>query len=49
MIIALAQLAVAALGLIGFGRLFLADEGSGHKLTAAILALGFAGKVWLSI
>jgi hypothetical protein len=45
----LAQLAVPALGLIGFGRLFLADEGASHGLTFAMLALGFAGKVWLSI
>lgn len=45
----LAQLAVPALALIGFGRLFLADEGSAHGLAFAMIALGLAGKVWLSI
>jgi hypothetical protein len=42
------QVAVTLAGLIGFGRIFLADEGDSHRLSGLILA-GLLGKIALSI
>lgn len=43
------QIAVTAAALIGFGRLFLADEGASHRLSGLLILAGFVGKVALSI
>ena len=36
-------------GLIGFGRIFLADEGASHRLSGALILAGLVGKVALSM
>jgi len=36
-------------GLIGFGRIFLADDGASHWLSGALILAGLVGKVALSI
>jgi len=43
------QIAVTLAALIGFGRLFLADEGDTHRLSGALILAGLVGKVALSI
>src|ERR1700677_4198141 len=43
------QIAVTFAVLIGFGRLFLADEGDSHRLSGLLILAGFVGKVALSI
>jgi hypothetical protein len=44
-----AQIAVTLAALIGFGRLFLADEGESHRLSGLLILAGFVGKIALSI
>ena len=46
---AAAQIAVTLAALIGFGRLFLADEGASHRLSGCLIVAGLAGKIALSI
>ncbi len=43
------QVAVTLAGLIGFGRLFLADEGASHRLSGCLILAGLVGKIALSI
>jgi hypothetical protein len=43
------QVAVVLAGLIGFGRLFLADEGASHRLSGWLILAGLVGKIALSI
>jgi hypothetical protein len=43
------EIAVTLAGLIGFGRLFLADEGASHQLSGFLILAGLVGKVALSI
>jgi hypothetical protein len=43
------QIAVTLAALIGFGRLFLADEGDSHRLSGLLILAGFVGKIALSI
>jgi hypothetical protein len=43
------QIAVALAALIGFGRLFLAEEGESHRLSGLLILAGVVGKVALSI
>jgi hypothetical protein len=43
------QIAVTLAALIGFGRLFLADEGDSHRLSGWLILAGLVGKVALSI
>jgi hypothetical protein len=43
------QIAVTLAGLIGFGRIFLADEGAGHRLSGCLILAGLIGKIALSI
>ena len=43
------QIAVTLAALIGFGRLFLADEGESHRLSGLLILAGLVGKVALSI
>jgi hypothetical protein len=43
------QIAVTLAALIGFGRLFLADEGESHRLSGLLIFAGLIGKVALSI
>jgi hypothetical protein len=44
------QIAVTLAALIGFGRLFLADEGdSSHRLSGLLILAGCVGKIALSI
>jgi hypothetical protein len=43
------QIAATLAALIGFGRLFLADEGESHRLSGLLILAGFVGKVALSI
>ena len=43
------QIAVTLAGLIGFGRLFLADEGGSHRLSGLLILAGLVGKIALSI
>ena len=43
------QIAVALAALIGFGRLFLADEGDTYRLSGLLILASFVGKVALSI
>jgi hypothetical protein len=43
------QIAVTLAGLIGFGRIFLADEGAGHGLSGCLILAGLIGKIALSI
>jgi hypothetical protein len=43
------QIAVTLAVLIGFSRLFLADEGDSSRLSGALILTGFVGKVALSI
>jgi hypothetical protein len=42
------EIAVTLAGLIGFGRLFLADEGASHRLSGFLILAGLVGKVALS-
>jgi hypothetical protein len=46
---AASQIAVMLAGLIGFGRLFLADEGESHRLSGFLILAGLVGKIALSI
>ena len=43
------QIVVTLAALIGFGRLFLADEGESHRLSGLPILAGVVGKVALSI
>ncbi len=43
------QIAVTLAALIGFGRLFLADEGDSHRLSGVLILASLLGKVALSI
>ena len=43
------QIAVTLAGLIGFGRIFLADEGDSHRLSGLLILAGLVGKIALSI
>jgi hypothetical protein len=43
------QITVTLAALIGFGRLFLADEGDSCRLSGLLILAGFVGKVALSI
>jgi hypothetical protein len=43
------QIAVTLAALIGFGRLFLADEGDSHRLSGLLILAGCVGKIALSI
>jgi hypothetical protein len=43
------QIVVTLAALIGFGRLFLADEGDSHRLSGVLILAGLVGKVALSI
>jgi hypothetical protein len=43
------QIAVTLAALVGFGRLFLADEGDSHRLSGLLILAGFVGKIALSI
>ena len=43
------QVAVTLAALIGFGRLFLAEEGDSHRLSGVLILAGLVGKVALSI
>jgi hypothetical protein len=43
------QIAVTLAALIGFGRLFLADEGESHRLSGVLILAGLVGNVALSI
>jgi len=43
------QIAVTLAALIGFGRLFLADEGDSHRLSGLLILAGLVGKAALSI
>ncbi len=43
------QIAVTLAALIGFGRLFLADEGESCRLSGLLILAGVVGKVALSI
>jgi hypothetical protein len=43
------QIAVTLAALIGFGRLFMADEGESHRLSGVLILAGLVGKIALSI
>ena len=43
------QVAVTLAAFIGFGRLFLADEGDSHRLSGLLILAGLVGKIALSI
>ena len=43
------QIAVTLAALVGFGRLFLADEGDSHRLSGLLILAGLVGKIALSI
>jgi hypothetical protein len=43
------QIAVTLAALIGFGRLFLADDGASHRLSGLLILAGLVGKIALSI
>ena len=43
------QIAVTLAALVGFGRLFLADEGESHRLSGVLILVGLVGKIALSI
>ena len=42
------QIAVTVAAMIGFGRLFLADDGDSHRLSGFLILAGLVGKVALS-
>jgi hypothetical protein len=43
------QIAVTLAALVGFGRLFLADEGESCRLSGVLILAGLVGKIALSI
>jgi hypothetical protein len=43
------QIAVTLAALVGFGRLFLADDGESHRLSGVLILAGLVGKIALSI
>ncbi len=43
------QIAVTLAALVGFGRLFLADEDDSHRLSGVLILAGLVGKIALSI
>ena len=43
------QIAVTLAALVGFGRLFLADEGDSQRLSGVLILAGLVGKIALSI
>ena len=43
------QIAVTLAALVGFGRIFLADEGESHRLSGVLILAGLVGKIALSI
>jgi hypothetical protein len=46
---AVGQIAVTLAALVGFGRLFLADEGESHRLSGVLILASLVGKIALSI
>ncbi len=46
---AVGEIAVTVAGLIGFGRIFLADEGASYRLSGVLILAGLLGKIALSI
>jgi hypothetical protein len=43
------QIAVTLAALIGFGRIFLADQGASHRLSGLLILAGLVGKIALPI
>ena len=43
------QIAVTLAGLVGFGRLFLADDDASHRLSGLLILAGLVGKIALAI
>jgi hypothetical protein len=43
------QIAVTLAALLGFGRIFLAEENDSHRLSGVLILAGFVGKIALSI
>ena len=43
------EITVMLAGVVGFGRIFLADEGASHRLSGALILAGLVGKVALSM
>jgi hypothetical protein len=43
------QIALTLAALIGFGRIFLANEGDSHRLSGLLILAGLVGKIALSI
>jgi hypothetical protein len=43
------QIAVTLAAMIGFGRIFLADENASHRLSGVLILAGLAGKIALSL
>jgi hypothetical protein len=43
------QVTVTLAALIGFGRIFLANEGDSHRLSGLLILAGLVGKVALAI
>ena len=43
------QIAVTLAALVGFGRIFLADESASHRLSGCLILASLVGKIALSI
>jgi hypothetical protein len=43
------QIAVTLAAMIGFGRIFLANEDASHRLSGVLILAGLAGKIALSL
>ena len=43
------QITVTLAGLVGFGRLFLADDDASHRLSGLLILAGLVGKIALAI
>ena len=43
------QIAVTLAAMIGFGRIFLADENASYRLSGVLIFAGLAGKIALSL
>ena len=43
------QVAVTLAALMGFGRIFLANEGDSHRFSGLLILAGLVGKIALSI
>jgi hypothetical protein len=46
---AVGQIAMTLAALVGFGRLFLADEGESCRLSGVLILAGLVGKIALSV